>query len=337
MRLILQENKDYSDVLNLNYKGYIRTVIVDESTSKFLFEFESDGLLSDLVKKVNFDVPKKGKEYVNGNISVYLDLYQYNPTGEKIHFATVGPDNPLTQEFENQVDSYPYVFTFADTFTISLIEETTMKEAISGGWKSVDLNIDDVASQIDELEGIIKLSQQKITAIKSSASETTLKSAGVETAESKFVQLIRETGVIDVITDINDTYTKLAKYTKLSSELAKKAQAAKTIYTNLSTYANLVDPVNEITILVEKMFGEAKEAQTNGPILVSEGVPTVTYYTKEEDNGKGDMITRVYVVAPSKPLYSDNWWWYVPSERAVWQINSEGFVTNTFALKEKEG
>lgn len=332
MRLILQENKDYSNVLNLNYKGYIRITVVDDKTTKFLFEFESDGLLSDLVKKVNFDVPRSGKGYAEGNISVYLDLYQYNPTGEKIHFATVGPDNPLTQEFEKQVDSYPYIFPFDDTFTISLIEETSMKDAISGGWGSVDLNIDDVASQIDELEGIIRISQQKITAIKSSASETTLRSAGVETAESKFIDLIRQTGVIDVITDINDTYTKLSKYTKLSSELAKKAQAAKTIYNNLSTYANLVDPVNEITILVEKMFGSEEEARTNGPRLVYDGVPTTTYYTKEEANEKGNMTTRVYVVAPSKPLYSEDWWWYVPSESAIWQINSEGFVINAQSI-----
>ena len=329
MRLILQENQNYSNALNLNYKGYLRTTVVDEKTTKFLFEFESDGLLSDLVKKVNFYVPRNGKEYAEGDISVYLDLFQYNPDGEKVHFATVGPDNPLTQEFENQVDSYPYIFPFNDTFTISLIEETVMKEAISGGWESVDLNIDDVASQIDALEGIIKLSQQKITAIKSSAAETTLRSAGVGTAESKFIDLIRETGVIDVITDINDTYTKLSKYTKLSNELAKKAQAAKIIYNNLNTYANLVDPVNEITILAEKMFSSGEEARSYGPTLISDGVPTTTYYTKEEVNEKGNMATRVYVVAPSKPLYSEDWWWYVPSENAAWQINSEGFVIST--------
>ena len=333
MRLILQENKDYSNALNLNYKGTLKTIIVDKKTNKILFEFGSSGIISDLIRKVNFDVPRKGKDYNEGNISVYFDLYQYDLKGQEIHFTTIGPDNPLTQEFEKQVDSYPYVFAFADTFTISLIEEIAMKDAISGGWRSVELDIDDIASQIDELEGIIRVSQQKVTAIKSSAAETTLKSAGVEGAESKFIDLIRQTGVIDVITDINDTYTKLSKYTKLSSELAKKAQAAKTIYTNLSTYANLVDPVNEITILVEKMFSEAREAQSYGPMLVSDSVPTVTYYTKDEANKNGNMITRVYVVAPSKPLYSEDWWWYVPSENAVWQINSEGFVINTQSIE----
>jgi hypothetical protein len=328
MRLILQENTNYSNALNLNYKGYIQTTVVDESTNKLLFSYDSDGLLSDLVKKINFDVPRKSKGYAEGNINIFLEVYQYNPDGNKIHFATVGPDNPLTQEFENQVDSYPYTFAFNDTFTILLIEETAMKDAISGGWRSVDLNIDDVASQIDELEGNIKISQQKIAAIKSSASETTLRSAGVGAAESKFVQLIRETGVIDVITTINDTYTKLSKYTKLSSELSKKAQAARSIYNSLTIYANIVDPVNEITIMAEKMFGDSETAKKNGPTLVNDGVPTSTYYTKEENNGKGDTLTRVYIIAPSKPLYSEDYWWYISSENAIWQINTDGFVTS---------
>jgi hypothetical protein len=179
MRLILRENKDYSNALNLNYKGYIQTVIVDAKTNKYLFSYENDGILSDLVRKINFDVPRKDKGYADGNINVFLDVYQYNPDGEKIHFATVSPENPLTQEFENQISSYPYSFPFDDDFTIALIEETAMKEAISGGWSSVDLDIDDVASQIDELEGTIKISQQKIAAIRAAASETTLRSADV--------------------------------------------------------------------------------------------------------------------------------------------------------------
>ena len=207
-----------------------------------------------------------------------------------------------------------------------------MKNAIEGGWSSVDLDIDDVASQIDELEGTIKISQQKIAAIRAAASETTLRSADVSGAESKFVELIRQTGVIDVITNINDTYTKLAKYTRLSAELSKKAQAARSIYSNLTTYANLVDPVNEITIMAEKMFDNGEDAKRNGPTLVSEGVPTSTYYTKEEDNGKGDTLTRVYIIAPSKPLYSNGWWWYVPSENAVWQIDAEGFVVKQTSM-----
>jgi hypothetical protein len=203
-----------------------------------------------------------------------------------------------------------------------------MKNAIEGGWSSVDLDIDDVASQIDELEGTIKISQQKIAAIRAAASETTLRSADVSGAESKFIDLIRDTGVIDVITNINDTYIKLAKYTKLSTELSKKAQAARSIYSSLTTYANIVDPVNEITIMAEKMFDNGEDAKRNGPTLVSDGVPTSIYYTKEEDNGKDKLYTRVYVVAPSKPLYSEDWWWYVPSENAVWQINTDGFVIN---------
>ena len=68
-------------------------------------------------------------------------------------------------------------------------------------------------------------------------------------------------------------------------------------------------------------------------MLVSDSVPTVTYYTKDEANKNGNMITRVYVVTPSKPLYSEDWWWYVPSENAVWQINSEGFVINTQSIE----
>jgi hypothetical protein len=333
MRLILRENKDYSNALNLNYRGNIRTVIVDADTNKYLFSYENDGILSDLVRKINFDVPKDGREYAKGGINVFLDVYQYNPNGEKIHFATVSPENPLTQEFEKQISSYPYSFKFADNFTIALIEEIAMKNAIEGGWSSVDLNIDDVASQIDELEGTIKISQQKIAAIKAAASETTLRSAGVSEAESKFIQLIRETGVIDVITTINDTYTKLAKYTKLSDNLSKKAQAARSIYNNLTTYANIVDPVNEITIMAEKMFGDGEEAKQNGPTLVSDGVPTSIYYTKEENNDKGDTLTRVYIIAPSKPLYGEDYWWYVPSENAVWQIDTDGFVVKTLNME----
>jgi hypothetical protein len=333
MRLILRENTNYSNALNLSYKGYIQTVIVDADTNKYLFSYENEGTLSDLVRKINFDVPRKDKGYAEGNINVFLDVYQYNPDGEKVHFATVSPENPLTQEFERQVDSYPYSFPFDDDFTIALIEEIAMKNAIEGGWNSFDLNIDDVASQIDELEGTIKISQQKIAAIKSAASETTLRSAKVNSAESKFVELIRQTGVIDVITNINDTYTKLAKYTKLSAELSKKAQAARSIYSSLTTYANIVDPVNEITIMAEKMFGDGEEAKQNGPTLVSDGVPTSTYYTKEENNDKGDTLTRVYIIAPSKPLYSDNWWWYVPSENQVWQIDTDGFVVKTLNME----
>jgi hypothetical protein len=332
MRLILRENTNYSNTLNLNYRGYIQTVIVDADTNKYLFSYENEGTLSDLVKKINFDVPRKDKGYAEGNINVFLDVYQYNPDGEKIHFATVSPENPLTQEFERQVDSYPYSFPFDDDFTIALIEEIAMKNAIEGGWNSFDLNIDDVASQIDELEGTIKISQQKIAAIKSAASETTLRSAKVNSAESKFVELIRQTGVIDVITNINDTYIKLAKYTRLSAELSKKAQAARSIYNNLTTYANLVDPVNEITIMAEKMFSDSEEAKKNGPTLVSDGVPTSIYYTKEENNDKGDTLTRVYIIAPSKPLYGEDYWWYIPSENAVWQINVDGFVTNKISI-----
>jgi len=332
MRLILRENTNYSNALNLNYKGYIQTVIVDADTNKYLFSYENEGILSDLVRKINFDVPKDGREYAKGNINVFLDVYQYNPNGEKIHFATVSPENPLTQEFEKQISSYPYSFKFADDFTISLIEETAMKSAIEGGWSSVNLDIDEVASQIDELEGTIKISQQKIAAIRAAASETTLKSADVEGAETKFVDLIRETGVIDVITTINDTYIKLAKYTKLSAELSKKAQAARSIYNSLTTYANIVDPVNEITIMAEKMFVDSEEAKKNGPTLVSDGVPTSTYYTKEENNDKGDTLTRVYIIAPSKPLYGEDYWWYIPSENAVWQINVDGFVTNKISI-----
>lgn len=332
MRLILRENTNYSNTLNLNYRGYIQTVIVDADTNKYLFSYENEGVLSDLVRKINFDVPKNGREYARGSINVFLDVYQYNPDGGKIHFATVSPENPLTQEFEKQISSYPYSFKFADDFTISLIEETAMKDAIEGGWSSVDLNIDDVASQIDELEGTIRISEQKIAAIKASASETTLRSAGVEGAETKFVDLIRETGVIDVITNINDTYIKLAKYTKLSAELSKKAQAAKSIYNSLTTYANIVDPVNEITIMAEKMFVDSEEAKKNGPTLVSDGVPTSIYYTKEENNDKGDTLTRVYIIAPSKPLYGEDYWWYIPSENAVWQINVDGFVTNKISI-----
>ena len=334
MRLILRENKDYSNALNLNYKGYIQTVIVDASTNKYLFSYENEGTLSGLVRKINFDVPKNGREYAKGSINVFLDVYQYNPDGEKIHFATVSPENPLTQEFGNQISSYPYTFSFADDFTISLIEETAMKEAISGGWSSVDLDIDEVASQIDELEGTIKISQQKIAAIRAAASETTLRSADVSGAESKFVDLIRDTGVIDVITTINDTYIKLAKYTKLSVELSKKAQAARSIYSSLTTYANIVDPVSEITIMAEKMFDNGEDAKRNGPTLVSDGVPTSTYYTKEEANPyESGTILRVYVVAPSKPLYSDNWWWYIPSENQVWQIDTDGFVVKTLNME----
>ena len=334
MRLILRENKDYSNALNLNYKGYIQTVIVDAKTNKYLFSYENEGVLSDLVRKINFDVPRKDKGYADGNINVFLDVYQYNPDGEKIHFATVSPENPLTQEFERQVDSYPYSFPFDDDFTIALIEEIAMKNAIEGGWNSFDLNIDDVASQIDELEGTIKISQQKIAAIKSAASETTLRSAKVNSAESKFVELIRQTGVIDVITNINDTYTKLAKYTKLSTELSKKAQAARSIYSSLTTYANIVDPVNEITIMAEKMFDNGEDAKKNGPTLVSDGVPTSIYYTKEEANPyEGGTMLRVYIVAPSKPLYSDGWWWYVPSENQVWQIDTDGFVVKTLNME----
>jgi hypothetical protein len=334
MRLILRENTNYSNALNLNYRGYIQTVIVDAKTNKYLFSYENEGVLSDLVRKINFDVPKNGREYVKGDINVFLDVYQYNPDGEKIHFATVSPENPLTQEFGNQISSYPYTFSFADDFTISLIEETAMKEAISGGWSSVDLDIDDVASQIDELEGTIKISQQKIAAIRSAASETTLRSADVSGAESKFVDLIRDTGVIDVITTINDTYIKLAKYTKLSVELSKKAQAARSIYSSLTTYANIVDPVSEITIMAEKMFDNGEDAKQNGPTLVSDGVPTSIYYTKEEANPyEGGTMLRVYIVAPSKPLYSDNWWWYIPSENQVWQIDTDGFVVKTLNME----
>jgi len=54
MRLILQENKDYSDVLKLNYNGSIQAVIVDASTNKLLFSYSNNGLLSDLVRKINF-------------------------------------------------------------------------------------------------------------------------------------------------------------------------------------------------------------------------------------------------------------------------------------------
>jgi hypothetical protein len=334
MRLILQENKDYSDVLKLNYNGSIQAVIVDASTNKLLFSYSNNGLLSDLVRKINFDVPRKDKGYAEGNINVFLDVYQYNPNGEKIHFATISPENPLTQEFEKQISTYPYSFRFADDFTIALIEEIAMKNAIEGGWSSVDLDIDEVASQIDELEGTIKISQQKIAAIRAAASETTLRSADVSGAESKFVQLIRETGVIDVITTINDTYIKLAKYTKLSTELSKKAQAAKSIYNNLTTYANIVDPVNEITIMAEKMFDNGEDAKRNGPTLVSDGVPTSIYYTKEETNPyePGTML-RVYIVAPSKPLYSENYWWYVPSENQVWQIDTDGFVVKQINME----
>jgi len=332
MRLILRENTNYSNALNLNYRGYIQTVIVDADTNKYLFSYENDGILSDLVRKINFDIPRKDKGYAEGNINVFLDVYQYNPDGEKIHFATVSPENPLTQEFERQVDSYPYSFPFDDDFTIALIEEIAMKNAIEGGWSSVDLDIDDIASQIDELEGTIKISQQKIAAIRAAASETTLRSADVSGAESKFIDLIRKTGVIDVITNINDTYTKLAKYTKLSTELSKKAQAARSIYSSLTTYANIVDPVNEITIMAEKMFSDSEEAKKNGPTLVSDGVPTSIYYTKEENNDKGETLTRVYIIAPSKPLYGEDYWWYIPSENEVWLINTDGFVTNKVSI-----
>jgi hypothetical protein len=332
MRLILRENTEYSNKLNLEYKGYIQTVIVDEETNKLLFSYEGDGLLSDLVKRVNFDVDVK--KLSERKMVLFLDVYQYNPDGEKIHFATVSPDNPLTQEFEKQEDSYPHSFKFADTFTVYLIEESVMKDAISGGWGSINLNIDEVASQIDELEGTIRISLQKISAIKSAAAETTLKSSDVRGAENKFVELVRNSGLIDIITSISDTYTKLSKYTKLSTSLSKKAQLSKTIYNYLVEYTNLVDPVDEITILVEKMFDTYESATDNGPALVNDGVPTVTYYIKEENfDEKGDIYTRVYVIAPSKPLYSQIWWWYVPSENQVWQINEEGFVLSRKDVK----
>ena len=81
------------------------------------------------------------------------------------------------------------------------------------------------------------------------------------------------------------------------------------------------------------MFDNGEDAKKNGPTLVSDGVPTSTYYTKQETTEKYGETTRVYVVAPSKPLYSEDWWWYVPSENAVWQINTDGFVTNEVIME----
>ena len=149
-----------------------------------------------------------------------------------VHFATISSENELYTQFQklNEYKDF-YRFDLQDGgLEINVIEESVMKGIVADTWDGYSLTYEDLQSQINKLNALVVLNEQKLKTYKALSSDLVIKGTNMSELEDYVSKKPEFANSMSQIRQIIEIYDRLSDKITLSSTEFKKYNAAKTIY-----------------------------------------------------------------------------------------------------------